>query len=150
MRQVTGLVDEFNPRSDNGLGELLRVGRRNDAIGFAPDDQRRRRNSVDTVLKSAVGDRPDELAGTGLCPNELRERVDTLAGIARHLEKASRRFAFGIGEQRAPARLVAVSSIQFLTGRSSRHNPTGSISANLSTDFGAAAANSAATRPPKE
>ena len=43
-------------------------------------------------------------------------------------------------------RALSLRIIQFLTGRSSRHSPTGSISTRRPTDFGAAAANSAATQ----
>ena len=47
-------------------------------------------------------------------------------------------------------RTLSLRIIQFFTGASSRHKPTGSISTSRPTDFGAEAANSAASRPPKE
>ena len=46
VRQVSGLVDQLDPRAGNPLRELLRIGRRDDAVRLAPDDQRRRRNAV--------------------------------------------------------------------------------------------------------
>ena len=150
MRQVAGLVDQLDLRAGDALGELLRIGRRDDAVGLAPDDQRRRRDAVNAVLEAAVGDRPDELAGAGLRPDELRQRVDARVRIARDVEEAlapPRPSGSANSERR---RALSLSSIQFLTGRSSRHSPTGSISTSRPTDFGAAAANSAATSPPNE
>ena len=75
--------------------------------------------------------------------------VSTLGRIARDVEEAPRRLPFGIGKERGAARFVAEDH-KFPTGRSSRHNPTGSISTSRATGFGAVAANSAATRAPKE
>ena len=103
MRQMTGLVDEHDPCAGNGIGKFPRVGRINDAIGSAPDNQRRRRHAVNAILESAIGDRPDELAGAGLGPDELCQRINAPGGIARHIEKALRSLAVGIGEQRSPA-----------------------------------------------
>jgi hypothetical protein len=65
MGKVSSPVDEFGTRSGNSPGEFLRIGQRDDAVRLAPDDQRRRCNAVDAILKSAIGDRPDELAGAG-------------------------------------------------------------------------------------
>src|SRR5260370_36141943 len=67
--QMSGLVDELDPRAGNPPGELLRVDWRDDAIRLAPDDQGRCGNAVSVIPKPAVGDRPDELAGAGLRPN---------------------------------------------------------------------------------
>src|SRR5262245_16867104 len=87
MRQVTGVVDQPDPCAADRFGELLGISRIDDAVGFAPNDQRRCRDAVDAVLQSAVGDRPDELAGAGLRPDEFCERVNALVGIARYAEK---------------------------------------------------------------
>ena len=87
------------------LGKLLRINRRDDAIGLAPDDQRRRGDAVAALGKAAVGDRPDELAGAGLRPDELRLGLDAFRGVGRHIEEALRHLAVGIGEQPRTARL---------------------------------------------
>ena len=107
MWQVRCLVDEFDPRSGNSLGKLLRIGRRDDAIRVAPDDERRRADAMNAALESAVRDRPDEFAGACKRPDELCQRVDARLRISRNIEEASRGFAIGIGKQRAPAHFVA-------------------------------------------
>src|SRR5262249_37770378 len=80
--QVAGVVDELHPGIGDSSGKLLSINRRDDAIGRAPDDERRRRNAVSVLAKSAIGDRPDEFTRTGLRPDELRERVDAFGGVA--------------------------------------------------------------------
>src|SRR3954464_59390 len=59
MRQVRGLVDQLNARAGNRFGEVLRIGRRDDAVLLAPDDQRRCRNTMNAMLQAAIRDRPD-------------------------------------------------------------------------------------------
>ena len=44
---MAGPVDQFDLRAGNALGELLGVNRRDDAVGIAPDDQRRRGDAMD-------------------------------------------------------------------------------------------------------
>jgi hypothetical protein len=59
---MSGRIDKLDPRAGNPPGKLLGIGRRNDAVRLAPDDQRRRRNAVRVLVEAAIGDRPDELA----------------------------------------------------------------------------------------
>ena len=47
---MSGLVDRLDLGAGDALGELLRIGRRNDAVGLAPDDQGRRGDAVDAML----------------------------------------------------------------------------------------------------
>ncbi len=54
---------------------------------------------MDAPVQAAVGDRPDELAGAGLRPDDLRQHVDALFRIARDAEEQLCRFALGVGEQ---------------------------------------------------
>src|SRR6516165_930885 len=103
VRQVSGAIDQLDPRACNTLREFLRVSHIDDAVDLAPDDQGRRGNPVHAVLETAVGNRPDELPGASLRPDRLRERVDPLRRIVRYAEEALRRVALGIGEQRSPA-----------------------------------------------
>src|SRR5208282_5813874 len=76
VRQVAGPLDQRDLRAGNALRKLLRIDRRDDAVGVAPDDQGRRRDAMDAPAQAAIGDRPDELAGAGLGPDELGQRLD--------------------------------------------------------------------------
>ena len=96
MWQVRCLVDEFDPRSGNSLGKLLRIYGRNNAVRVTPDDERRRANAVYAVLESAVRDRPNKFAGAGERPVELCQRVDARFRIAWNLEESSCGFAIRI------------------------------------------------------
>src|SRR5690349_11551813 len=107
MWQVRRLVDELDPRAGNSLGELLGVSRRDNAVGVAPDDERRRADAMNAVLESSIRDRPDKFAGAGKRPVELRQRVDACLRIFWNLEEASRGFAIGISKQRASACFLA-------------------------------------------
>jgi len=78
---VTGLRDHLHAGSSDSFGEFLGVTRRDDAIGVAPDDQRRRGDPMNATLEPAVGHRPNKLAGAGLRPDELRQHFDALARI---------------------------------------------------------------------
>src|SRR6266478_7046024 len=107
MRQVTSLLDEFDPCVGDSSSKLLSISRRDDAVGRAPDDERRRRNPVSVPAESAIGDRPDEFTRAGLRPDELRERVDALGWIARNIEETPRGLSVGVGKKRGPSDFVA-------------------------------------------
>src|SRR5262249_45782485 len=98
--QMAGGVNEFDPCVGDSSSKLLSINRRDDAVGRAPDDERRRRNPVSMLAESAVGDRPDEFTRTGLRPDELRERIDALSRIARNIEEAPRRLSVAVGQER--------------------------------------------------
>ena len=100
---MPGVIDQVDPRTGNSLGKFVRILWRDDAVRLAPYDQRRRGDAVNAIFEPAVGNRPDELTGAGLCPDELRERVDALRGIARNTTKR-RAAALGIGESKGRAR----------------------------------------------
>src|SRR5262249_56855766 len=107
MRQVTGLLDELDPCVADSSSKLLSIDRRDDAVGRAPDDQRRRRNPMSVPAESAIGDRPDEFPRAGLRPDELRELVDALGRIARNIEETPRGLSVGVGKKRGAPDLVA-------------------------------------------
>ena len=67
----------------------------------------RRNDAVAAKLEAPIGDRPDELAGTSLRPDELGQRLDASGRITRHSEKLFRRLAIGIREQHRPALGIA-------------------------------------------
>ena len=149
MWQVRCLVDEFDPRSGNSLGKLLRISRRDDAVRVAPDDERRRANAMNAVLESSIRDRPDKLAGASKRPVELCQRVDARLRIFGTSKK--RRAASPSGSANsARRRTLSLRTIQFLTGWSSRHSPTGSIRMSWPTSSGVTAAISAASNAPNE
>ena len=150
LRQVAGARDHLDPRARNLLRKLLRIDRRDDAVGVAPDDQRRRGDAVAALAKAAVGDRPDEFAGAGLRPDELR----LASRRARRRRPARRRSA---SPPRCRDRRTATTGASCwagssssapddrqATGRPDRSAPGGRPTSAL------AAAISAASRPPKE
>src|SRR5262249_24742658 len=98
--QVAGVVNELCPCVGDSSSKLVSINRWDDAVGRAPDDERRRRNSVSVLAESAVGDRPDEFTRTGLCPDELRERIDALSRIARNIDEAAPRLSAAVGHDR--------------------------------------------------
>src|SRR5580700_7033141 len=99
MRHMPGAIQHRNPRMGDALSEFARIRRRNNAVGFAPDDQRRRRNTVDVFFQTLVGQRPDEFSGAGLRPDEADLGVDALRGVAWQLKEFFGVLALGIGEQ---------------------------------------------------
>src|SRR5580698_3995378 len=107
LGQVTGLRDHLHAGSSDSFGEFLGVTRRDDAIGVAPDDQRRRGDPMNATLEPAVGHRPNKLAGAGLRPDELRQHFDALARIDRDGKELLCGFTLWVGEQRGPALSIA-------------------------------------------
>src|SRR5215218_6828205 len=107
MRQGSSVVDELDARSRNSFGKLLRIYRRNNTIRLTPEDERRGANAVYAVLESAIGDRPNKLAGASERPVELCQRVDARFRIAWNLEESSGGFAIRIGKQCGSTHFVA-------------------------------------------
>src|ERR1700720_2494732 len=99
MRHMPGTIHYRNARTRDPPCEFLRISRRNNAVGFAPDDQGRRGDAVDVFFQAFVGKRPDEFAGAGLRPDEADLGIDAFRGVARHLEEFFRVLALGVGEQ---------------------------------------------------
>ena len=87
MRQVPGAIEQRHARVRNAPGELIGVDRRDDAVGFAPDDQGRHADAVDVLLQAFVGNGPDEFAGAGLRPDEVDLGVDPCGVVFRHREE---------------------------------------------------------------
>src|SRR5262249_11598543 len=99
---VAGVVNEFDPCVGDSSSKLLSINRRDDAVGRAPDDERRRRNPVSVLAEAAVGDRPDEFTRTGLRPDELRERIDARSRIARNTAEAARGLSVPLAQNPRP------------------------------------------------
>ena len=150
MRHVPGAVDQLDAGAGYPLCKLLRVGRCDQLIRIPPDDQGRRRNPVDALLEPLVRDRPDKLSGAGLRPDKVGLRLDPSRRIRGELEKPLRCGSGGVGKKSAPRRWSSGRIIQFLTGRSSRQRPSGSIRTSLSVRPGVTAAISQASIPPNE
>src|ERR1700722_3378022 len=70
MRHMPGAVQHRDTRMRHAPCELVGISRRDDAVGFAPDDQGRRGDTVDVFFQTFVGKWPDEFAGAGLRPDE--------------------------------------------------------------------------------
>jgi hypothetical protein len=55
MRQMSRAVQHGDARMRDAPCELVRISRRDDAVGFAPDDQGRRGDAVDVFFQAFVG-----------------------------------------------------------------------------------------------
>ena len=55
MRHMPRAIQHRDARLGDALGELVRVDRRDDAVGFAPDDQCRRGDAVDVFCQIFIG-----------------------------------------------------------------------------------------------
>ena len=58
MRHMPGAIQHRDARIRDALGEFIRISRRDDAVGFAPDDQGWRGDAVDVLFSGPcrVGD----------------------------------------------------------------------------------------------
>src|SRR5215469_3535764 len=146
---VPRVLDQLELAVLDPAGERLRVGRRDQLVVVAPQQQRWRRDSVGALLESAIRNRPQEFARRRKPFHPLDVHRLEYFEVGRNRGHHLRRRRVGIVNSSGAICVRSVANRSAI-GCSSIQNPAGAISTSFFARCTSNAATSAASIPPIE